>query len=129
MTDGLGELLSTLERLGVADDTLVLFTSDNGPETITVVHMRGDHQHDRARPWRGMKRDQWEGGHRVPLIARWPGRIEPGSVSSQTVCLTDVMATCASLVGTELPDDAAEDSISFLPFFSFHLVGMTIRWI
>jgi arylsulfatase A len=105
-----GELLATLDRLGVADDTLVLFSSDNGPETTSVVHMRADHAHDGARPWRGMKRDQWEGGHRVPLLARWPGRIAPGSVSRQTVCLTDVMATCAAVSGATLPDDAAEDS-------------------
>jgi arylsulfatase A-like enzyme len=105
-----GQLLATLDRLGVADDTLVLFSSDNGPETTTVVHMRADYDHDGARPWRGMKRDQWEGGHRVPLLARWPGRIAPGSVSQQTVCLTDVMATCAAISGATLPDEAAEDS-------------------
>ena len=72
----IGELMKTLERLGVADNTLVMFSSDNGPEVPTVVAMRRDHRHDGARPWRGMKRDQWEGGHRVPFIARWPGRIK-----------------------------------------------------
>jgi arylsulfatase A-like enzyme len=101
--------------LGVADDTLVMFSSDNGPEVSTVVNMRKDHAHDGARPWRGMKRDQWEGGHRVPLIARWPGRIAAGSTTDETVCLTDVMATCAAIVGAELPNDAAEDSYDFLP--------------
>jgi len=110
-----GELMETLEQLGVADDTLVIFSSDNGPEVGTVVAMRGDHKHDGARPWRGMKRDQWEGGHRVPLIARWPGHVEAGSTTGQTVCLTDLMATCAALVGAELPNDAAEDSYNFLP--------------
>jgi arylsulfatase A-like enzyme len=110
-----GELMATLEKLGVADNTLVLFTSDNGPETTSVVHMRADHGHDGARPWRGVKRDQWEGGHRVPFIARWPGHIAPGSTSAQTVCLTDFMATCAALTDTTLPDDAAEDSVNILP--------------
>ena len=110
-----GELLKTLEKLGVADNTLVIFSSDNGPEVSTVVAMRSDHRHDGARPWRGMKRDQWEGGHRVPMIVRWPGRVKPGSTTDQTVCLTDVMATCAALVGAELPNDAAEDSYNFLP--------------
>jgi arylsulfatase A len=62
-----------------------------------------------------MKRDQWEGGHRVPLIARWPGKIESGGVTDATVCLTDVMATCAALVHAELPHNAAEDSYDFLP--------------
>ena len=110
-----GELMKTLEDLGVADDTLVIFASDNGPEVGTVVAMRRDHLHDGARPWRGMKRDQWEGGHRTPFIARWPGRIEPGSASDQTLSLTDVMATCAAVVGYDLPNDCAEDSFDMLP--------------
>lgn len=110
-----GDLMKTLERLGVADNTLVMVTSDNGPETTAVVHMRADYDHDGAKPWRGVKRDQWEGGHRVPFIARWPGQIKPGSVGGQTVCLCDVMATCASIVGAELPDGAAEDSFDMLP--------------
>ena len=109
-----GELMNTLEELGVADNTLVMFSSDNGPEVPTVIAMRRDHDHDGAKPWRGMKRDQWEGGHRVPMIARWPGTIAANSVSEQTICLTDVMATCADVVGAELPHDAAEDSFSFL---------------
>lgn len=109
-----GELMKTLERLGVADNTLVMFSSDNGPEAPTVVAMRRDHHHDGARPWRGMKRDQWEGGHRVPFIARWPGHIAAGSTSDQTVCLTDIMATCAAVVGANLPNDATEDSFNIL---------------
>jgi arylsulfatase A len=101
--------------LGVADNTLVMFSSDNGPEVPTVIAMRRDHQHDGARPWRGMKRDQWEGGHRVPMIARWPGKVAAGSTTDQTVCLTDVMATCAAVVNAKLPNEAAEDSYDFLP--------------
>ena len=108
-----GELMATLEKLGVADDTLILFSSDNGPETTSVVHMRADFQHDGARPWRGVKRDDWEGGHRVPLIVRWPGRVQTG-VSDATVCLTDIMATCAAITGAKLPANSAEDSFSFL---------------
>lgn len=109
-----GELLATLEQLGVADNTLVVFSSDNGPETTAVVHMRAEQGHDPASPWRGMKRDDWEGGHRVPLIVRWPGRAAPG-VDDRTVCLTDLLATCAALTGVKLPRDAGEDSFSFLP--------------
>jgi len=111
----IGELMETLKRLRVEDNTLVIFSSDNGPEVSTVITMRRDHNHDGARPWRGMKRDQWEGGHRVPFIACWPGRIKPGSISNQTLSLTDMMATCAAIVGTELPKDAAEDSYNMLP--------------
>jgi arylsulfatase A len=110
-----GELMKTLERLGLAEKTLVIFSSDNGPEVSTTFHMRNDHQHDGARPWRGVKRDQWEGGHRVPFIARWPGRIQPGSETNQTICLTDVMATCAAITGYALPNSAAEDSFNILP--------------
>jgi len=109
-----GELMNGLEMYGFSDNTLVIFSSDNGPETLTTVHMRKDQGHDPARPWRGMKRDQWEGGHRVPLIMSWPGEIEAGSVSDQLISLTDIMASCASLVDYELPNNAAEDSYNFL---------------
>jgi len=110
-----GALLSALEKLGVADSTLVIFTSDNGPESTSVVHMRADYGHDGARPWRGMKRDDWEGGHRVPFLVRWPGKVKPGSSSAQLTSLTDVMATVAAIVGAALPEDAAEDSFNLLP--------------
>ena len=110
-----GELLNTLDRLGMAENTIVMVTSDNGPEVTSVVNMRKDYRHDGARPWRGMKRDQWEGGHRVPFVVRWPGQIEAGSTSDQTVCLCDIMATCAGITGVQLPNDAAEDSFDISP--------------
>jgi arylsulfatase A-like enzyme len=114
--DGIvGALMGDLERLGVADDTLVIFTSDNGPEVQAVVHMRADYQHDGARPWRGLKRDAWEGGHRVPLIIRWPGHVKAGTTSDELLGLTDIMATLASITGSELPHNAAEDSFDMLP--------------
>jgi arylsulfatase A-like enzyme len=122
-----GELLKTLDRLGVADNTLVLFASDNGPETTSVIHMRGDYGHDGARSWRGMKRDQWEGGHRIPFLARWPGKIAPGRTSNQTVCLTDIMATCAALTGTTLPNNAAQDSFDILPVLLGKDAGQPVR--
>ena len=115
-----GRVLGALADLGLENHTLVMFSSDNGPEVRTTVLMRELYAHDGARPWRGMKRDGWEGGHRVPFIARWPGRIAPGSVSAQTMTLADVMATVASVVGVALPDDAAEDSHDMLPV----LLGM-----
>lgn len=110
-----GELMKTLEKLKLADNTIVVFSSDNGPEVTSVINMRKDHKHDGARPWRGMKRDNWEGGHRVPMIVRWPGTVKAGSVTDQTFCLTDVMATCAGIVKAKLPNNAAEDSYNFLP--------------
>jgi len=122
-----GKLLDKLDTLGLADNTLVILTSDNGPEVTSVVNMRKDYQHDGARPWRGMKRDQWEGGHRVPFIARWPRTIRPGSRTSQTLCSTDVMATCAAIVGTKLPAAAAEDSFDMLPVLAGSDQGKPIR--
>lgn len=110
-----GRLMDTLEELGVADNTLVIVTSDNGPELPTVIDMRRTHGHDGARPWRGVKRDNWEGGHRVPMIVRWPGVVERGRVSGQTTSLTDWMSTAAEMVGHELPENAGEDSVSILP--------------
>lgn len=110
-----GELLATLEKLGVADNTIVIFTSDNGPEVTSVIHTRADHGHDGARPWRGMKRDSWEGGHRVPFLVRWPGNVKASTTSAQLTSLTDVMATVAAIIGAKLPDNAAEDSFNMLP--------------
>jgi arylsulfatase A-like enzyme len=110
-----GELMADLEKLGIADNTLVIFSSDNGPEVASVVNMRADHNHDGAKPWRGVKRDSWEGGHRVPLIVRWPGHVKAGTTTDQLSCLTDVMATVAAITGAELPPDAAEDSFNLLP--------------
>jgi len=110
-----GELMKALKKHGMAENTLVIFSSDNGPEVPTSISMRHDHDHNGARPWRGVKRDQWEGGHRVPFIARWPGKIKPGSTSAQTICLTDLMATAAAITGAKLPNNAAEDSFNILP--------------
>jgi arylsulfatase A-like enzyme len=110
-----GELLKTLDALGLSDNTLVMFGSDNGPEVPTVLDMRKTYNHDGAKPWRGVKRDQWEGGHRTPFIVRWPSKIRAGSTSDQLLSLTDVMATCAEITGAKLPNNAAEDSYSMLP--------------
>ena len=110
-----GELMTTLEQLGVADNTIVIFTSDNGPETTSIILMRADFNHDGARPWRGVKRDSWEGGHRVPFLVRWPRKVKPGTTSSQLTSLTDVLATVAAILGAKLPDNSAEDSFNMLP--------------
>jgi len=110
-----GALMDALDALGIADNTLVIFCSDNGPEVPAVLHMRKDHKHDGARPWRGVKRDQWEGGHRTPFIVRWPAKVKAGTTSDQLLNLTDLFATCAAIIGAELPDKAAEDSYNMLP--------------
>ena len=121
-----GALLAKLNELKVADNTLVIVTSDNGPEVPTVINMRKTHNHDGARPWRGVKRDNWEGGHRVPFIVSWPKKVKPSSESNQIICQTDLMATCASLVGYVMPENSAEDSFDFSSVLSGN-VAKTIR--
>ena len=110
-----GRVLDMLKELGIDDETLVLFNADNGAETVHVDWMRQDHNHDPSLGFRGMKRDGWEGGHRVPFIVRWPGRIPGGQVTGQLANTTDIMATLASVTGYSLPDEAARDSFDLLP--------------
>ena len=110
-----GRVLDLLKDLKIDEETLVLFNADNGAETLHVVWMREDHDHDPAAGRRGMKRDGWEGGHRVPFIVRWPGRIPAGQVSHHMTNTTDIFATIASVVGYKLPDEAALDSFDMLP--------------
>jgi arylsulfatase A len=114
-----GQVLEALKRTGVAENTLVIFTSDNGPEVVEIrpgaYDRLKEYGHASMGPLRGVKRDAWEGGHRVPFIARWPGQIPAGTTSSETICHVDFLATIAALLGGKLPDDAAEDSFNILP--------------
>jgi arylsulfatase A-like enzyme len=110
-----GRLIDLLKENGIDDETLVLFHADNGAETRHVVWMREDHNHDAVGGWRGMKRDGWEGGHRVPFIARWPSKTPPQQVTAQMMNTTDIFATLASAAGTVLPDEVAVDSFDLLP--------------
>ncbi len=110
----LGELLQALEDHGFADNTIVIFSSDNGPEHYAYSRIRR-FGHDSRGPLRGLKRDVWEGGHRVPFVIRWPGVVKPGRVSDTLISQIDLMATIAAIVGFDLPDTAAEDSYNLLP--------------
>lgn len=110
-----GEVLAALDRHGLAGDTLVLFTADNGCSPAAGVAGLEERGHFPSGPHRGYKADIWEGGHRVPFLARWPGKVKAGSRSDGTICLTDLLATCADLFDLKLPDSAGEDSVSFLP--------------
>jgi arylsulfatase A-like enzyme len=103
-----GDLLAALDRLGLAEDTLLIFASDNGPHP-------GTNGHQSAGPWRGLKSHIWEGGHRIPFVARWPKRIAPGTVSDEPICLVDLLATFAALTGAALPEDAGPDSYDIAP--------------
>ena len=110
-----GEVLKALDEAGVAEQTLVIFTADNGHSHYTGWEKLVAAGHKPSGPYRGHKGDIWEGGHRVPLIARWPGRIAANTQNAQLVCLIDAFATVAEVVGKPLPAAAAEDSFSFLP--------------
>jgi arylsulfatase A len=110
-----GEVLSSLDKAGLADDTLVVFTSDNGCSPAADTIALENQGHFASAGFRGYKADIWDGGHRVPFIVRWPGAVKPESRSDRLVCLTDVFATCADIVGANVPATAGEDSISFLP--------------
>lgn len=109
-----GQILAALDRAGVADNTLIVFTSDNGCSPSAKIEVLAEKGHAVSGPLRGHKADVFDGGHRVPFLVRWPARVKP-AVSDQLVCLTDVFATCAEIVGARLPATAGEDSFSFLP--------------
>ena len=109
----IGRVLAALQQSGMTDDTMVVFAVDNGPVWYAADVKRLGH--DSVGGWRGMKGDAWEGGHRMPLIVRWPGNVAPASVSRQTVCYTDLFATLAEMQGVTLPSGAGEDSVSILP--------------
>lgn len=110
-----GEVLKALESNGLAPNTIVLFTSDNGCAPYIGVKELEEKGHYPSAQFRGYKADIWDGGHRIPFIARWPGRVKAGSHSDQLICLTDLIATCSDLLGNKLPDAAGEDSVSILP--------------
>jgi arylsulfatase A-like enzyme len=112
---GVGRILQALDERGIADNTLVIFTSDNGCSKTADFSNLTQHGHKPGYIFRGSKSDIWEGGHRVPHLVRWPAQIEAGSTSDRLTVLGDIVATLADIVGAELPDTAAEDSRSFLP--------------
>jgi arylsulfatase A len=109
-----GRVLSAIDGNGLRESTLVILTSDNGPETTAFENSRANGR-DSNGPLRGVKRDVWEGGTRVPFIVRWPGQVAaPGTVSSELVWQGDIFATVAAYLGAELPADVAPDGESFL---------------
>ncbi len=110
-----GQVMEALERNGLVGNTLLIFTNDNGASPNADFEYLAQIGHNPNYVFRGHKADIYEGGHRVPLIARWPGRIKAGSVCDDTTCLTDLMATVAEITGYTLPDDAGQDSVSMLP--------------
>ncbi|MHC4527503.1 MAG: sulfatase family protein, partial [Planctomycetota bacterium] len=110
-----GEVIKALDKKGLKENTVVIFTADNGHSSYTDLQSLLKHGHKPSAQFRGYKSNIWDGGHRVPFFVRWPGKIKAGSHSDQIICLTDLMATCADILGVQLPDDVGEDSVSILP--------------
>lgn len=123
--DACGQLLRALEESGQADNTIVVFTADNGPEKYAYARAE-NYGHWSSTPFRGLKRDIYEGGHHVPFVVKWPGVVKPG-VTDALVSQIDLMATIAGIVGFDLPDDSAEDSYSLLPLFAGEKLEKPIR--
>lgn len=122
-----GRIMAALEKAGVAENTLLLYTSDNGSYMFRLEADQADHvqdstvqgyaaaHHKANADWRGTKADIWEAGHRVPFIVRYPGQVQAGTRIDQTICLTDVLATLCEWTGQSFDAAQAEDSYSFLP--------------
>ena len=120
----IGRVLKTLEEAGMKNDTLVLFSSDNGPvwheDDVTRLG------HDSSGGFRGMKADAWEAGHRMPFLARWPGRVKAGASSDHLLCFTDLLATFGELVGADLKSEVLPDSESFLQVLTGKVKGKPV---
>jgi arylsulfatase A len=110
-----GEILKALDRHKIAENTLFIVTSDNGCSPMADFDDLARQGHHPSYHFRGYKADIYEGGHRIPFIARWPAKVVPGSLCDDTICLTDLMATMAAILDFDLPGNAGEDSVSILP--------------
>ncbi|WP_310557878.1 arylsulfatase [Flavobacterium sp.] len=114
----IGEIMKSITDAGIEKNTLVIFTSDNGCSTAANYKVLLEKGHNPSAIYRGTKADLFEGGHRVPFIAKWPNKIKKGSVSNETICTTDFMATCAEIVNYKLKPNEAEDSYSMMPLLT-----------
>ncbi|MHC4243989.1 MAG: sulfatase-like hydrolase/transferase [Planctomycetota bacterium] len=128
----IGQVVKALKRNGLTGNTLIIVTSDNGSpgrtkikrDPYSIIEIYGHYPNGDLR---GIKADAWDGGHREPFIARWPGKIPAGTTNHEIVCLTDLMATCAAIVGAKLPGNAGEDSFNILPALSGQKLNKPIR--
>jgi arylsulfatase A len=115
--DSIGQLLAAIDKAGIADNTLIIFSSDNGPENF--AYLRDEKfDHWSSYPFRGLKRDTYEGGHRVPMIVRWPNHVQANSKTNELVSQIDLMATIAEIIDFSLPNNAAEDSFNLLELWT-----------
>ncbi|MCL2879891.1 MAG: arylsulfatase [Treponema sp.] len=115
--DVVAQIIQKMKDRGIYDNTILVYTSDNGCSPLADFKELADAGHNPSYHFRGHKADIYEGGHRIPLLLQWPAMIQKGKRCSQTVCLSDLMATMADLLGIHLPEDAAEDSVSNLPLW------------
>jgi len=128
----IGQVVKALKRNGLTGNTLIIVTSDNGSpgrtkikrDPYSIIEVFDHYPNGELR---GVKADAWDGGHREPFIARWPGKIPAGTTSNEIICLTDLMATCAAIVGAKLPENAGEDSFNILPALSGQKLNKPIR--
>lgn len=125
--DVVGQVIRALEENGQLENTILIFVSDNGCSPKASFPELEKVNHDPSYIYRGHKADIYEGGHRVPFIVHWPEKIQNAGISSSTLCTTDLMATLAELVDYELPEEAGEDSFSFLPLLTGENLNTPIR--
>jgi len=111
----MGELAATIRAAGIEENTIVIFTSDNGCSPQANFKLLKEKGHDPSAVYRGHKADIFEGGHRVPFIVKWPAKVKLGTVSDETICTTDLLATCSEIINDKLQDTAGEDSFSLVP--------------
>ena len=121
------QIMETLKKNGIKDNTIVIFTSDNGCSPRADFKELAAIGHNPSYKFRGHKADIYEGGHRVPFIVHWPAKVKAGTISNQTTCLTDLMATAADINGAKVPDNAAEDSVSILPALLGQKINGSLR--
>lgn len=125
--DYVGQLIESVQKAGIAENTIIIFTSDNGCSPEADFKVLADAGHDPSSIFRGHKADIYEGGHRVPFIVKWPDQVKKGSMSDQLICTTDLMATMAEIVGYNLQDYEGEDSYSFLSHLQMNSSGSDQR--
>ncbi len=114
----MGKLLDQVRETGKEDNTIIIFTTDNGCSPAAGINEMKKMGHFPNSIYRGHKADIYEGGHRVPFIVKWPAAVEAGTINDRTICTTDFMATFSDIVGYSLEEDEGEDSFSFLPYLT-----------
>lgn len=110
-----GAIVKAIEDNNLSKNTLIIFSSDNGCSKVANIPALAKQGHLVSGGYRGSKSDLWDGGHRVPFIVTWTGKVKPSSTSKELICLTDIFATVATITGQSIPDGSGEDSVSFLP--------------